>query len=54
MTKSPMDGIYTPNITPIDSKGRVDEDKLIGTVELEAARVDLDDTAVTLAAPRAY
>lgn len=28
MTKSPMEGIYTPNITPIDSKGRVDEDKL--------------------------
>lgn len=28
MTKSPMEGIYTPNITPIDAKGRVDEDKL--------------------------
>ena len=33
MTKSPMDGIYTPNITPIDSKGRVDEDKLCAYVD---------------------
>jgi 4-hydroxy-tetrahydrodipicolinate synthase len=28
-----MDGIYTPNITPIDSKGRVDEDRLCSYVD---------------------
>lgn len=29
----PMDGIYTPNITPVDSQGRVDEDKLCAYVD---------------------
>jgi dihydrodipicolinate synthase/N-acetylneuraminate lyase len=29
----PMDGIYTPNITPVDAKGRVDEDRLCGYVD---------------------
>jgi dihydrodipicolinate synthase/N-acetylneuraminate lyase len=29
----PMNGIYTPNITPIDARGRVDEDKLCGYVD---------------------
>ncbi len=29
----PMEGIYTPNITPIDAHGRVDEDKLCGYVD---------------------
>jgi dihydrodipicolinate synthase/N-acetylneuraminate lyase len=29
----PMNGIYTPNITPIDSQGRVDEDKLCAYVD---------------------
>lgn len=29
----PMNGIYTPNITPIDSRGRVDEDKLCAYVD---------------------
>lgn len=29
----PMEGIYTPNITPIDSRGRIDEDKLCGYVD---------------------
>ena len=29
----PMEGIYTPNITPIDQKGRIDEDKLCGYVD---------------------
>lgn len=28
-----MEGIYTPNITPIDAQGRVDEDKLCGYVD---------------------
>ena len=28
-----MDGIYTPNITPIDAQGRVDEDKLCAYVD---------------------
>ncbi|MEZ6081611.1 MAG: dihydrodipicolinate synthase family protein [Pirellulaceae bacterium] len=28
-----MNGIYTPNITPIDARGRVDEDKLCGYVD---------------------
>ncbi len=28
-----MDGIYTPNITPVDSQGRVDEDKLCAYVD---------------------
>ncbi len=28
-----MEGIYTPNITPIDARGRVDEDKLCGYVD---------------------
>jgi dihydrodipicolinate synthase/N-acetylneuraminate lyase len=28
-----MDGIYTPNITPVDEKGRVDEDKLCAYVD---------------------
>lgn len=29
----PMNGIYTPNITPVDSKGRVDEDRLCAYVD---------------------
>lgn len=29
----PMDGIYTPNITPVDAQGRVDEDKLCAYVD---------------------
>lgn len=29
----PMEGIYTPNITPIDMRGRIDEDKLCGYVD---------------------
>ncbi len=33
MNKPPMEGIYTPNITPIDSKGRVDEDTLCAYVD---------------------
>lgn len=33
MNKTPMEGIYTPNITPIDAKGRVDEDKLCAYVD---------------------
>lgn len=28
-----MEGIYTPNITPIDARGRVDEDRLCGYVD---------------------
>ncbi len=28
-----MKGIYTPNITPVDSQGRVDEDRLCGYVD---------------------
>lgn len=28
-----MEGIYTPNITPVDARGRVDEDKLCGYVD---------------------
>lgn len=31
--KEPMEGIYTPNITPIDARGRVDEDRLCGYVD---------------------
>lgn len=30
---APMEGIYTPNITPVDSKGRVDEDRLCAYVD---------------------
>ncbi len=33
MNKPPMEGIYTPNITPIDAKGRVDEDTLCAYVD---------------------
>ena len=33
-----MNGIYTPNITPIDARGRVDEDKLCGYVDWLIAR----------------
>lgn len=33
MTKQPMRGIYTPNITPVDAKGRVDEDTLCAYVD---------------------
>lgn len=29
----PMNGIYTPNITPVDARGRVDEDKLCAYVD---------------------
>ena len=29
----PMDGVYTPNITPVDSRGRVDEDQLCAYVD---------------------
>lgn len=29
----PMEGIYTPNITPIDERGRVDEDQLCAYVD---------------------
>lgn len=29
----PMEGIYTPNITPIDERGRIDEDKLCAYVD---------------------
>lgn len=29
----PMNGIYTPNITPVDARGRVDEEKLCGYVD---------------------
>jgi dihydrodipicolinate synthase/N-acetylneuraminate lyase len=29
----PMNGIYTPNITPVDSKGRVDEERLCAYVD---------------------
>ncbi|GIW98743.1 MAG: dihydrodipicolinate synthase family protein [Pirellulaceae bacterium] len=28
MTKQPLEGIFTPNITPIDAQGRVDEERL--------------------------
>ncbi|MCR9295996.1 MAG: dihydrodipicolinate synthase family protein [bacterium] len=30
---APMEGIYTPNITPIDERGRVDEDQLCAYVD---------------------
>ncbi|MFN3193686.1 MAG: dihydrodipicolinate synthase family protein [Aureliella sp.] len=30
---SPMEGIYTPNITPVDAKGRIDEDQLCAYVD---------------------
>ncbi|MFK7735663.1 MAG: dihydrodipicolinate synthase family protein [Pirellulaceae bacterium] len=30
---SPMEGIYTPNITPIDARGRIDEDRLCSYVD---------------------
>ncbi len=33
MNKPPMEGIYTPNITPVDAKGRVDEDTLCAYVD---------------------
>lgn len=33
MTKQPMEGIYTPNITPVDAKGRVDEETLCAYVD---------------------
>ena len=29
----PMEGIYTPNITPVDARGRIDEDKLCAYVD---------------------
>ncbi|RMF41971.1 MAG: dihydrodipicolinate synthase family protein [Planctomycetota bacterium] len=31
--KQPLAGIYTPNITPVDQQGRVDEDKLCAYVD---------------------
>lgn len=31
--KQPMEGIYTPNITPVDALGRVDEDRLCAYVD---------------------
>ncbi len=34
----PMNGIYTPNITPVDARGRVDEEKLCGYVDWLIAR----------------
>ena len=33
-----MNGIYTPNITPVDARGRVDEEKLCGYVDWLIAR----------------
>ena len=33
MTNPPMDGIYTPNITPVDARGQVDEDRLCAYVD---------------------
>ncbi|MCA9194419.1 MAG: dihydrodipicolinate synthase family protein [Planctomycetales bacterium] len=33
MANLPMEGIYTPNITPIDAQGRVDEDQLCAYVD---------------------